>query len=105
MINSTDLAEAICISLLLEPASWSQELHTITHSNGLQIWTANTQWFDLHKYAPGRSIGFGAWGRLKVWWALRRWRKWMRLNAGPPVDPARSDIERLLQPLVGRRRD
>jgi hypothetical protein len=102
MKKSRDLAEAICISLLVEPESWQVGYFTLDHKSGVKVWIANIPWFDLHKHGPGEEIGFGMWGRLKVWRSIRRWRHWERLHNGTPVDPARRDIEKLLRPLVDR---
>lgn len=68
----TPVQQAI-LSLDTEPNQWTQGDYTLSHKNGVSIWTANVPYLNIEIYRPKRKTGFIDRIRLQI--AVNRWHR------------------------------
>ena len=77
---SRDALVGLLVALLRDcPDEWVDDHYTLRHKpTGLEIWICNGFWFVALKRPS--AIKFGAVGKVRVWWALRRHRRHLRVH-------------------------
>lgn len=82
-LSKSELATTFVGLMQEDPHGWEQRRCTLNYRDGTMLWTANTPFWDLDSYYYGGALPdkFGFIGKIKVWWAYKKWQKVSKLAA------------------------